>query len=275
MSQPKIIFLDIDGTLVGRHMNVPDSAVTAIRGARKNGHKVYLTTGRSKAEVYPYLWDIGFDGLIGGNGASVESGGVNIMHQTIASPVIKHTVDWLLSKQIGFFEESDEGLYASEHFLSEAAGIFGEGPEAGTAKIRHLFPKMIYGEELYRDGLNKISFIMKDGVSLEEIRYEFEKHFIVDTWSLTGKKEEFCELGQLGIHKGKAVETILAHLGAHKEDTMAFGDGRNDIEMIKFCHIGVAMENAKPELKEVADYITSDVDADGIYNGFKHFGLID
>lgn len=64
----KIIFLDVDGTLVDYGNKLPVSAVTAIRQARSNGHRVYICTGRSRAEVYPELWDIGLDGMIGGNG---------------------------------------------------------------------------------------------------------------------------------------------------------------------------------------------------------------
>ena len=68
----KIIFIDVDGTLVDYEGNLPDSAVKAIRQARANGHRVYMCTGRSKAEVYPPLWDIGLDGIIGGNGCYVD-----------------------------------------------------------------------------------------------------------------------------------------------------------------------------------------------------------
>ena len=69
----KILFLDVDGTLVDYEGRLPSSAVTAIRAARCKGHRVYLCTGRSRAEVYPPLWDIGLDGMIGGNGSYVEA----------------------------------------------------------------------------------------------------------------------------------------------------------------------------------------------------------
>ena len=64
----KILFIDVDGTLVDYDNNIPQSAVKAIKIARNNGHKVYICTGRSKSEVYQELWDIGLDGMIGGNG---------------------------------------------------------------------------------------------------------------------------------------------------------------------------------------------------------------
>ena len=61
----KIIFLDVDGTLVDYEGKLPDSAARAVRQARENGHRVYICTGRSRAEDYPYLWDIGLDGICG------------------------------------------------------------------------------------------------------------------------------------------------------------------------------------------------------------------
>ena len=69
----KILFIDVDGTLVDYENHLPESAVRAIRAARAAGHRVYICTGRSRAEVYPPLWDIGLDGMIGGNGSYVRT----------------------------------------------------------------------------------------------------------------------------------------------------------------------------------------------------------
>ena len=79
----KILLIDIDGTLVDYENCLPASAVDAIRKARANGHKVYLCSGRSKAENKQEIWDIGIDGYIGGNGSYVESDGEVVMHQLI------------------------------------------------------------------------------------------------------------------------------------------------------------------------------------------------
>lgn len=75
MDNRKIIFLDIDGTLVDYNTHHPQSAIRAVQLARQKGHKIYIKTGRSKAEVYTHLWDIGLDGMIGGNGSYVEDQG--------------------------------------------------------------------------------------------------------------------------------------------------------------------------------------------------------
>lgn len=89
MADCKIIFLDVDGTITDYENNVPPSAVRAIRLARARGHRVYMCTGRSKAENPPEIWAIGFDGMIGGNGSYVEDAGqvvsTSSSHSTSAS----------------------------------------------------------------------------------------------------------------------------------------------------------------------------------------------
>ena len=88
----KIIFFDVDGTLLDYENKLPQSALKAIQQARANGHKVYICTGRSKAEVYDYIWDIGLDGMIGGNGSYVEHQGQVIMHQLITKrPMLSYS----------------------------------------------------------------------------------------------------------------------------------------------------------------------------------------
>ena len=109
----KIVFLDVDGTLVDYENHLPDSAVIAIRAARANGHRVYICTGRSRAEVYPELWDIGLDGMIGGNGSYVEDSGKIVMHQRITRDQCRQSVDWLHGRDLAFYLESNNGLFAS------------------------------------------------------------------------------------------------------------------------------------------------------------------
>jgi len=76
------------------------------------------------------------------------------------------------------------------------------------------------------------------------------------------------------IHKATAIEILLKHLNIDVKDTIALGDGMNDVEMFEFCTLGIAMGNAKQGLKEIADEITDTHDEGGIYNSFKKYGLI-
>ena len=158
----KILFIDVDGTLVDYQTNLPESAVTAIRRARARGHRVYICTGRSKAEVYSNIWDIGLDGMIGGNGSYVEDHGTVVMHQLITPSQARHIVDWLHSRGLEFYLESNSGLYASEHFedggLKAIREYSARKGRPSDITIRDAFPDMIFGADLYRDDLNKARF---------------------------------------------------------------------------------------------------------------------
>lgn len=276
----KIIFIDVDGTLVDYENHLPESAVKAIRQARKNGHKVYICTGRSKAKVYPPLWEIGLDGMIGGNGSYVESEGVVVMHQLITLEQCKHIVDWLHERKLEFYLESNNGLFASEHFEEEGEPVIQEyskrkGKEnAEKITVREVFPDMIFGGELYRDDVNKVSFILRSYQDHLDSIQEFPD-LQPGTWGGKGEIALFGDLGVKDITKAHAIDQLLNYLGAKREDTIAFGDAKVDIPMLEYCHIGVAMGSGGDEIKAMADYITDDVDKDGLYNAFVHFGLIE
>ena len=275
----KVIFLDVDGTLVDYENRLPDSAVTAIRQARGNGHRVYICTGRSKAEVYPELWEIGLDVMIGGNGSYVEDHGRVVMHQLITLEQCHRIVDWLHGRGLEFYLESNSGLFASEHFEEAALPAIRlyskrkdrEGAEQAT--VRSVFPEMIFGGRLYRDDLNKVSFLLS---SYQD--YLDAKAFFPDlkagTWG--GKDEEalFGDLGVKDIDKASAVEALLRHLHADLKDTIAFGDAKVDIPMLEYCAVGVAMGNGGPEVKAAADYVTGSVEQDGLYQAFRTLGLL-
>ncbi|HHQ1247081.1 TPA: HAD hydrolase family protein, partial [Listeria innocua] len=86
--------------------------------------------------------------------------------------------------------------------------------------------------------------------------------------------EDSGELMVPDIHKATAIEFLLEHIGAGKKDTMAIGDGMNDAEMLTYCETGIAMGNAKEELKILANEVTKSVDEDGLYLSFEKHGLI-
>lgn len=269
----KVIFLDIDGTLVDYTGKLPESAVTAIKEARKNGHRVYLTTGRSRAEIYPHLWEIGLDGLIGGNGMYIEDNGTVLQDKKMEKEDVRKAVDWMNEREIGFYLESKNGLFGNEYFMQTAPSIYGEKSKENEEKIRKIFPHMIYNGDLYRDDVAKISFCLIPDY-LDEAKRDFGGELKVGSWSLTGQKQEFGEFAILGIDKVNAVHTLIKYLGAGMEDTFAFGDAESDAQMVQNCNIGVAMGNAAVALKEVADYVTADVEKDGLYQAFKNYGLI-
>ena len=82
------------------------------------------------------------------------------------------------------------------------------------------------------------------------------------------------ELSVPGVNKQYAIDKLIKHLDIPRENTYAYGDGLNDIDMLEYCKYGIAVGNSKEALKEIADEVTDDIAEDGIYNSMKKHGLI-
>lgn len=280
---PKIIFLDVDGTLMDYQNRLPDSAALAVRKARANGHRVYLCTGRSRAEVPPLLWDLGINGLLGGNGSYVEDGGHVVMHQHLTLDQCRSVVDWLHARGLEFYLESNNGLFASERFERAALPTLveyicrqGRRAPAGLT-VRRTFPGMqfgLQGEQLYRDDVNKISFILHSYQDHLDSARDFPD-LQPGTWGGRGETALFGDLGVKNVSKAHAVQVLLDHLGADQADTIGFGDAKVDVPLLDFCAVSVAMGNGGPEVRAAADFVTDDVEENGLYNAFVRLGLIE
>lgn len=277
----KVMFLDVDGTLVDYHNRVPASAAEAIKKARANGHLVYVCTGRSRAEMQPELWEIGLDGMIGGNGSYVEHHEEVVMHQLISKEDSKAIVDWLTERKLPFYLESNNGLFASTDFREGARKtiqeyLLGKGKTAEEVEhleVEDVMHGMVFDGQLYRDDLNKVSFVLssyQDHLDSAQAFPQLEAH----TWGGRGETALFGDLGVKDIDKAHAVDVLLKHIGADKKDTIAFGDAKIDIPMLEYCAYGVSMGNGGPEIKAMADLVTDDVEADGLYKAFDQLGLL-
>jgi len=276
----KIIFMDVDGTLVNDNGVIPESAKLAIREARKNGHLVFICTGRSKAELFPEILEIGFDGIIGAAGGYIEVGSEVLLHEVVKKEYVQQVVEYFNRHGIDFYLESNGGLFASKNCKMRIRSIIEklliEEPGAKEEIEKGIQPfhdSLIDDEGLFREDINKISFLGSK-VPIEMISEEFTSKFTVipSTVPVFGKNSG--ELSVPGIHKATAIEKLLEHLNIDQEDTFAYGDGLNDLEMIEFVQHGIAMGNAKEALKKAADDITDTHNEDGIYKSFKKYALI-
>lgn len=278
----KIIFLDVDGTLVDYHNRIPESAIRAIRQARENGHLVYVCTGRSRAEMQPELWEIGLDGMIGGNGSYVEHQGQVIMHQLLSEDDSRAIVDWLHERGLEFYLESNNGLFASENFRErarETLRIYSmnkgkTAEEVADQEVEDVIHGMIFDGQLYRNDLNKVSFVLDSYQDHLDSKQAFPQ-LVANTWGGRGESALFGDLGVKDIDKAHAISVLLDHLGASQVDTIAFGDAKIDIPMLDYCAVGVAMGNGGAEILAMADMITDDVEEDGLYHAFERLGLLD
>ncbi|GKU26217.1 Cof-type HAD-IIB family hydrolase [Clostridium folliculivorans] len=276
----KVIFLDVDGTLVNDNGIIPESAKSAVKEARKNGHYVFLCTGRSKAELFDHIMEIGFDGVIAAAGGYIEIGEEVLFHKRVEDEDVRHLVTYFNDNNIDFYLESNGGLYASRNCKKHLREIFFGDPNLDSKEREELEKGMapfidclIEDEDLFRSDINKVSFL-GSYISIEEIKKEFEDKFNVIPTTIPAFGENSGELSLPGIHKAIAIEMLLKHISLPKEDCYAYGDGVNDSEMLQFVEYGIAMGNANDKLKEIAYDITDTHDEGGIYNSFVKYKLI-
>lgn len=276
----KIVFLDVDGTLIDYRLQMPKSAQTAVETARKNGHIVYICTGCSKAEIEYYHWTLELDGMIGGNGAYVENGDKVLLHRSLTLEQCTDVVNWLKERQLPIILEANSGMYASDDLKSEKgrnaflAYSKGKGnTDPSNYDWDKRWGKYVWGKSLYRDDVNKISFVMDSYQDHLDSAERFSD-LVANTWGGKGEAALFGDLGVKGIDKAYAIEIVLKHHNMTKEDAISFGDAKIDLSMFEACGYNVAMGNGGPEIKEAADYITDDINDDGLYNAFKKLGLI-
>ena len=275
----KAVFLDVDGTFINDRGLVPPTAREAVIRARANGHLVVLCTGRSLAALWDEIMEPGFDGVIASAGGYVEYQGTVLLHRMVPVSDVRHVVEFFDRHGVSYFLESNSGLYGSRHAggrLRELifGGVTDETILAELEKgLGEFFDSLIVDADPVRDDINKISFLDSD-LPIDRIRAEFAGSFEVIHATVPMFGPDSGEMSIPGVHKATAIELLIEHAGVPREDTIAYGDGINDLEMLRYVEIGVAMGNAHPTLLDVADLVTADPDADGILLGFQRLGLI-
>ena len=274
----RAVFLDVDGTYVNDRGLVPASAHDAVVTARANGHLVFLCTGRSLAELWDDIMAAGFDGVIASAGGYVKVGGEVLLHRSVPEEEVRHVVEFFDARGVDYYLEANSGLYGSKHAKARLrqllyGGVTDEDVLAELEKGLSGFIDSLIEGDLVRPDINKVSFLDSD-VAIDAIRTEFEGrlHVIPATVPMFGPNSG--EMSIPGVNKATAIELLLAHEGIEREDTVAFGDGHNDHEMIAYVQTGIAMGNAHPDLLAIADGVTGTPDEDGIHSGFAALGLL-
>ncbi len=275
----RAVFLDVDGTLVNDRGLVPDSARDAVRAARGNGHLLFLCTGRSTSELWSEILDIGFDGVVAAAGGYVESEGTVLAHHDVPPAEVRRVVEFFDSRGVEYLVESNDGLHGSPGVQSRLRQLLFSRvtDEDVLAELERglagFIDSVIVGGDPTTLHVNKFSFLDSD-VGLEEIRSEFSDVFDVVPAAVPFFGANSGELSLRGVHKAAGMQVIIDHLGIPRAQTVAFGDGFNDLEMLAFAGVGVAMGQALPAVRNVADDVTGTPDQDGIRTGFQRLGLI-
>lgn len=262
--EQKIIFFDIDGTLVNeRDRTIPDSAVRAIRRARERGHLVYINSGRPYCGIDPRIKAMGFDGYACGCGINIRAGDKVLFHQKLDKVVQLRCVE--LVRQYGL------------QVMMEGAG------HVYFDLSRPLDPN-VEGEKAYYDTMG----LDTNGDPAGE-NAEFDKFVVwthpgadkagfyreVSPWfDVIEREGALVEFVPHGCSKGKAMERLMAYYGLTRENCVAVGDSTNDLPMLEAAGISVAMGNGDPRIFDRVTYVTEDITRDGVLRALEHFDII-
>ena len=260
----KILFFDIDGTLLTRDFKIPDSTRTALKKAQENGHLIFVNTGRTRAMLPPSVSELGFDGYVLGCGSHIYLHDKLLFFRTVPNLLCKETVQLLRKCKIeAIFEGNTEIMYDS---ASPAQSSFGE-------KMRQEIPMVDINkfgrEEACTYSFDKFLVHMLPDSQIEKFRGFCEEHF-----SYFDHGDGIWEVIQKGITKATGIRFLLDRLSIPLEDSFAFGDSPNDLSMLKYAGTSVAMGNSYGNIEKDCTYQTDDVDKDGIRKALEHFELI-
>ena len=270
--QKKVVFLDIDGTMVDFDGVTPASTIQAIQMARKNGHKMIVCSGRSRYQIYGELLKIGFDGIIAAAGSYVECDGKEIFHQYIEETQRKMLADYLEKNKFTYVIQSTQKSIVNSRCAVILQEMY-QKMNMPADRVKNLEGGVIISEEVWNYEQEEKAVYHHSPFSLEKVRYDLAPYFNVTALSFE-LEEGSGEIGIAGVDKSTGMKRVLDYYGLTQNDTIAVGDGPNDMEMIDFAAIGVAMGNARTELKGIADMITDSVSEDGIYHAFEKLKLI-
>ena len=260
----KYVFFDIDGTLWDENMIVPESTKAAIKKLQEYGHKSFVCTGRSMGNVNdPQFDEIGFDGFIAACGNHVEMDGKILNERNMSYEDVKAVYD--VSRQCNL-PIIYEGL---KYQWMDRDGFEGDNYIAYIVENLKDVARFLDECELSEIQANKFSALAN-----EKTNYPAVEEALSDRFDFMDHGDGIIEAVPKGTSKATGIAWLCEHLNIAKEDTYALGDSINDLEMLGFVGHSIAMGNASQMAKDAAEYVTTHIHEDGVFNALKHYNLI-
>nr|WP_236634700.1 Cof-type HAD-IIB family hydrolase [Alteribacter lacisalsi] len=254
----KVVFLDIDGTILNHNNRIPNKTREAVSLLRAEGINVAIATGRAPFMFNDILKELDIDSFISFNGSYVMYKGEVIFDSPLSQEHLLTLEEdaWNNDHPMVFLDHlTGRANHRSHEFISRSMGSLNmphPPHDPDFHKERNIYQALLFCES-----------------SHEKHYYDHHLGFDYVRWH-----EKAIDVLPPGGSKAKGIEAMLEKLGIRPENTFAFGDGLNDVEMLKFVGTGIAMGNAVEEAKQAADMETKHVDDDGLYHGLLELGLI-
>lgn len=274
----RIIYLDIDGTLRDELEGIPDSAKIAVQKCRQKGILILICTGRNPGSIQDDVRCMETDGVISGGGCYIEFKGELLKREHFSKKTLTDILEVIRKRNLGASLESEQEIYmngiAAEFYREDVhRKISGENEQWYWEKNRIGYEDNFSQLWNERGKIHKICLIGAQE-EIESVQAKFGEV------SGTAQKKEwngraYIELLPPQCGKGRAVEFLNRYLGIKREESMSFGDGENDIEMLKSTGTGIAVSSGSPKLIGYADAVCESPLENGIYRELARRGIIE
>lgn len=256
-----MVFFDVDGTLVSFNTHqIPSSTLLAIDRLRQKGIKVIVATGRS-INTIQNVRQISFDGFVTFNGGCcVASDGRLLSVSSIDTGNIRNLLEYSDSNPLSFSLMYKDFVTIND-VTPEVVGMY--------AHVNLPVPPIIDRSNVQLEGVLQANIFIgpeQQDAFMEKVMPDC----IATRWTPL-----FADVNPAGVSKQSGIDVFCREFGIDVAQTMSFGDGGNDISMLRYAGIGVAMGSAAPEVVASADFHTSDVDEDGILKALEYFGVLE
>ena len=254
----KICFFDIDGTLLNFGApGITPRVKDALRSLQQSGIRIFIATGRAPY-VIPSFGDLAFDGVLCFNGSYCYDADGTICSSPIDIDDIRQVIQ--NAQELGLPVLAATRYRMGSNFYHEFLEAY--------MQISHRSCNVVEDyEELLQEGVYQL--MIGATADQDELLVKNTSHVKSARWW-----SRATDIIPRDCGKAWGIEQILRHYGYTREEAMAFGDGGNDLDMIRYAGTGVAMGNADPQVQRFADYVTDSCEQDGVYTALKHFALV-
>lgn len=262
----KIVFFDIDGTIYKYSTGMQKDSVEAIKKLKANGHIPVLCTGRSRVMIYDEFLEPGFEDIICGAGTCLEIKGRTVYLEEMENEDIFDIINSFIKYGFSPIAEGYSKLYLekdSSRLNARAKKIIG----TYRANLKDLCEDITEGNAIHA---SKVSGAFLDNADKNKMLELYS-----DKYNIIDHEGKLLEIIPKDYSKATGIKKLLEYYGIPWENTYAFGDSMNDLEMLKCVKYGICMGNSDPSLFEHTEYRTDDYDKGGIVNALTRFGLID